>query len=281
MADGLIHIQGDPTHKPIRPVLDFSNPINEGRIGVWAHYEGGGDTVHDIGPYQLHGTVQSAGMNWVRTRYGFAGDYVGNVGDWVACGTSPLLETPKDSTYITRFNVDAVSPPNAGSILASKSTLIGSSGIEWAVLDATKKIAMVWNDGGVKGFYTSTSTITYGTWVWVAFVRSVQDGKVYIYIDGKLDASVTAATADIVYSSDVFKIGEQPNNVEFNGKIEFASLWNRALSAAEVALLYHRPYEGIIPSRYVPVTAAAAVGDAIQLVNGGLVSAGLRRGLAA
>ncbi len=60
----------------------------------------------------------------------------------------------------------------------------------------------------------------------------------YLYIDGKLDASVPA-TGNIATNSFPVRIGENAErpNRSFRGELDELQIWNRALSVEEIALL--------------------------------------------
>lgn len=85
-------------------------------------------------------------------------------------------------------------------------------------------------------------------------VAAVYDGtNIYIYVDGTLDAS-TPATGSIVQNSFPVCLGANPDApllYYFNGVLDEVSLYNRALSANEIELIYLTGVGGKCP---VPIT---------------------------
>jgi len=72
-------------------------------------------------------------------------------------------------------------------------------------------------------------------------VATIYDGtNIYLYVDGVLDAS-TPATGTIWQNNSPVEIGNtynNPNNYCFDGLIDAVSIYNRALSAKEIAAIY-------------------------------------------
>jgi len=83
-------------------------------------------------------------------------------------------------------------------------------------------------------------------------VATIYDGtNIYLYVDGVLDAS-TPATGTIWQNNSPVEIGNtynNPNNYCFDGLIDEASIYNRALSAAEIAAIYAAGSAGKCPPR--------------------------------
>ncbi len=109
-----------------------------------------------------------------------------------------------------------------------------------------------WRLQGTSGAKTVTFSVT-GTTVSDLFgtrnvndrqwhhVAGVYDGaKIYLYVDGTLDVS-QASTGAITQTSDLLTIGNnlgQPGLL-WNGLMDEVSLYNRALSAGEIAAIYN------------------------------------------
>jgi len=85
-----------------------------------------------------------------------------------------------------------------------------------------------------------------------------------LYINGTLDASVTATTAIPTgggyfgFGTDEYAGSHYGGARTLPGTIPLARYWNRALSPAEVASLYADPYAPLQPARRVWATGAAA-----------------------
>jgi PKD repeat protein len=86
-------------------------------------------------------------------------------------------------------------------------------------------------DGGPGGSVTSTSVVMDGSWHHVAGIK--RGTGIEIWVDGQRQAtSTTTGTAD----SGTFAIGRDGPCCEFfNGDMDEAKIWNRALSSSEIA----------------------------------------------
>jgi hypothetical protein len=94
--------------------------------------------------------------------------------------------------------------------------------------------------GGFKGWVASApAPVPTEQW---SHVAGVYDGtNVLIYVNGAAVGAPTAATGQIVTSGNNLQIGHDPSNSSwyFNGLIDEASLYARALSAGEVQAIYN------------------------------------------
>jgi hypothetical protein len=114
--------------------------------------------------------------------------------------------------------------------------LAGSSSIRfWLFLD------------GGRGWTASASAPLSANW-W-SHVAGVYDGaSISVYVNGVLVGPATAASGQIVSSAHNLQIGHDPSNPRyFNGLIDEASLYNRALSASEIHDIYASGIAGKCP----------------------------------
>ena len=112
---------------------------------------------------------------------------------------------------------------------------------------------LVWNasETGLPGPYfnvTSTNAFSANTWyhVVVSFNNSTDLDGAKIYINGSLDTSGQARTADIESSNDVH-IGNSGLALDwpFHGKIDQTRFFTKALSSSEVSTLYAETVETV------------------------------------
>lgn len=74
-------------------------------------------------------------------------------------------------------------------------------------------------------------------WHFITGVQDMNFGRMYLYVDGaQKKAGVNAGT---ISNNHDFNIGYEPSRGYFNGVIDDVRVYNRALSSAEVALLYN------------------------------------------
>src|SRR3989338_4058816 len=181
------------------------------------------------------------GMAWTTPKIGIGAvefdgtdDYV-NVGnfhvvssnDWaVSVWVNP---TTVDATFgaFVFFNGDAMSPTvggfgfrlQEGTRLVRLYTVVGTNSEESV---------------------NSVSAVSLSTWTHIVVLKSGTARQ--IYINGTLDNSDTLSSATMDYTDDtpVTRIGVIDNDVRwFNGLIDDVRVYNRAISAAEIAQLYN------------------------------------------
>lgn len=83
--------------------------------------------------------------------------------------------------------------------------------------------------------FLTTATVPTGSWTYATFVRS--GGNIYWYLNGKLDASNTDSSS--ISDTGLFYVGYAPTwTAYYPGILDDIRIYNRALSATEVAALY-------------------------------------------
>ncbi|MCL5006901.1 MAG: LamG domain-containing protein, partial [Patescibacteria group bacterium] len=92
------------------------------------------------------------------------------------------------------------------------------------------------NNYGFNGQASNTAIAT-GAWHYACFVKDGTAGT--YYLDGQPNGSITASL-DVVYRAGDFAIGKDyRDNVDyFNGLLDNLRIYNRALSSAEISLIY-------------------------------------------
>ena len=68
----------------------------------------------------------------------------------------------------------------------------------------------------------------------------------FLYVDGTVDVS-QAATGSIAQNTNALCIGANSSSYFFNGEVDEASIYNRALSAAEIQTIYNASSNGKCP----------------------------------
>jgi fibronectin type 3 domain-containing protein len=245
-----------------------------GAVDVYSFEEGTGTT-----------TIDSVGGN--------NGTLQGNTSPtWVAgqVGTG-ALSFSGDGTYLQTTAESAVKVnSNLATVLGSTSTLSvwvkttqvgnnthymapaitgaeqngGSSDINWGTLNASGQIGVYVGDTG--GVY-STNPINNGQWHNVVMTRDAGTGTVQLYVDGVLNGTASLGSGNktsqfflIGALSDVASNGTTFSGANyFNGSIDELRIYNRVLSAAEVAAL------STAPSAPAGFTATAQSASTIQL----------------
>jgi len=91
-------------------------------------------------------------------------------------------------------------------------------------------------NGTVSGRATSNAGYALGNWFLI--VGTYDGSNVRIYYNGVIGATVGTLTGNISFSGDSIKIGKQSGGSFFNGSIDDVRIYNRALTASDVAALY-------------------------------------------
>ena len=118
--------------------------------------------------------------------------------------------------------------------------IIGTTSIGGATFFVNENAGVLKLVHGRKNFTDTVSpalTITAGTWYHAAVVMNRTAASVTFYLDG-------VASAATSYDADAFtdvtdRVGSFGNGEMFDGKIDDARIYNRALSASEISELYN------------------------------------------
>jgi len=91
---------------------------------------------------------------------------------------------------------------------------------------------------------STNASIPTGTWTHVAATYDPSPGnEVRLYINGQLDNSTNFAHGPIDSSDSALTIGNRMGQHYFDGTIDEVAIYNRALSAEEIAELYEAAYD--------------------------------------
>ncbi|MBD3260062.1 hypothetical protein GF371_05570, partial [Candidatus Woesearchaeota archaeon] len=94
----------------------------------------------------------------------------------------------------------------------------------------------------------STTRINDSAWHHVVAVRNNQTGRMLIYIDGSLENNNSRINKGSISNSHNVFIGSRANisNTHFNGTIDNARIYNRALTSAQILALYRNKTDTIV-----------------------------------
>ena len=224
---------------PYNPLLKppLGTPINKARarqlglVSYWLMNENGGPTVLDLSGNGNHGTL--SGVTWTTGLYGPALNFgVGNF--FVNCGHNPSLDITGEVTIIVAFT---------GADTGANVTLVGKEGKNTYWLNTYSDELQFYTGG--KAAYSSAGLIADNVPVIVAVTRNNAEDLSKFYFNGVFDVSSDAGGNIGSYPANDLYFGIDPRDetgLEFVGMIDFVMLYNRALSASEIALLYREPF---------------------------------------
>lgn len=219
---------------------------HHGLCGYWHCNEIVGGKVLDLSGNRNHGTLQPTYPSDAptivasrSTRFSKALKYNGN--DYVNVPYNATLNFAGGSfTLGAWIKSGSLSPTAAGPIVARD---VGSNKASWwvRVQSDYKILFLVSGEGGPEESVFSASTVL-NTWTHVVAVKDNSTSQIHIYIDGVLENSASDATgSNDPTNNNPLRIGNYNADAAdryFNGAIDEICIYNRALSAAEIATRY-------------------------------------------
>lgn len=244
--------------KPSFPKVRWSHPLARGLVACWAMGEGSGKTVNDLSGHAFNGVLQSTAPAWKGGQSGWALDFTGSSNAQVDCGNDLCLSGATAATWAFWLYLSSTA---VGRIVTKWTGSGATSAWELEIIAVGKLNVAVANSGGNINQQSMTSGATIGVWQHFA-ATFVAPTTMAFYLNGALVPSGTNA-------SNVVSIGASTSNVQMGFEtaettggapmiLDTLSIWNRALSAPEIAQLakdhwcYLRPRVGQIKSAFVP-----------------------------
>jgi hypothetical protein len=160
------------------------------------------------------------------------------VDDYVQVADHSSLDITNELTIASWVNPDSYD----GTILAKRDFSGGERTNYHSWVDASGYIDFEFNyNNSAKGAATSVATIPTNSWSHVAITYDQQNIK--IYINGVLNKT-EQETDDLTPNNNVLSIGRviresNSNFQEFDGNLDEVSIWNEAITAAEITALYN------------------------------------------
>jgi len=219
------------TKPPVGTRLDRAHPLNRGLVAYWPFWEGGGSVVRDIAGQSMVGTLTN-GPVWTGGQFGQALSFDGS-DDFVNVGNTSSSLYSGDFTLSVRVRLNANG--NYPTIIDKRSAV--SAGVNFAFNSNTRKLFLRLSTTDLIG----TAVIPLSTWTHVSAIRS--GSTVKFYINGVQDGSdFTGNGGDFSNTNSMTFGGNLINGLYLTGLIDDVRVYNRALSAAEVAELYADPF---------------------------------------
>ncbi|MFA6510070.1 MAG: LamG domain-containing protein, partial [Candidatus Peribacteraceae bacterium] len=198
----------------------------EGRMGYWRFFEGAGTTVADSSGNNVTGTFVN-NVQWTEGRTG-KGARIDNISSGISVARNFVgLE---DYTFAAWVNLKGNHKNYTGTIMSSG---------DWNTSHWAFGISQTNTSLQVRGPTLSRNySFSLNTWYHVCAVRAAN--KVTFYVNGSPIGSLTASTNTLVSNAANTMIGRETyagGYFSFNGIIDDAAVYNRALSDYEVKLL--------------------------------------------
>ncbi|MBU6320949.1 four helix bundle protein [Patescibacteria group bacterium] len=213
-------------------------PNNLGLVGYWPFDEGSGSTAYDRSGFGNNGTLVNSPA-WTVGKLGGALSFNGT-NQYTTTGTTSFPTGSSARSVFAWIYVagstgneqDVFSYGNGGTTVQASNFGMQASGL--------KLFFSSWGSGSAT--FNSSLSVTTGTWHFVGYTLT-SSGTATLYLDGTSAQATGMSVGTVIPAvSDASVIGSGPNGQEsgryFDGKIDDVRIYNRALSAADVARLY-------------------------------------------
>ncbi|MDD4062226.1 MAG: LamG domain-containing protein [Candidatus Pacebacteria bacterium] len=227
------------------PEIVFDNsgkPQIEGLVGHWTMNEGEGGVAHDLSGQENHGTLVND-PTWANGKVGGALDFDGT-DDYVNCGSGTSLDSITTQVSISQWIKFNTSQNTRCFIFRRLDTSHSSYAI--GVDDSTNNIIKFYTLTDTGNSNTLTSPLTYNDGNWHNVVGVWNGTNKFLYIDGMQVATIAFSGTMNNWGSANLYLGSLSGYAQFfNGSIDDIRIYNRALTAEEIRLIYESGLDGV------------------------------------
>ncbi|MEI7425551.1 MAG: DUF2341 domain-containing protein [Candidatus Moraniibacteriota bacterium] len=213
--------------------------MSDGLVGHWKMDETNGNAIDSSGNGNVLTNTNTA--TFTAGKFGNAGNLVAASSQYFTCtdancGGTSKLDTPTTFTTSAWINSTNVTANNQQIISKSDGSSGANAAYELRFNGTSGKIQFVGYIGGAYQSIISSTVLSNNTW-YLATVT--YDGvNLKLFLNGILDSTPVATTGSMSDSAANFAIGGRGDGYYFNGKIDEARVYKRALSTKEISSLY-------------------------------------------
>lgn len=226
--------------------INWSDPLTRGLVGCWLMNEGSGGRINDYSGNGNHGIVSADNAPvWTGGESGPALDWAAQSGDdYYNCGAGSSLDITGEITIVASFK-----PVTDQTFL----TICGKEGTSsyWLFQSPAESRELGFYAGGSIS-YSDRPIYTVGEWCHVVCASKGAGGTLW-YINGVLRGTLSECGNMASNPTDPLYIGIDPRDQTdygFDGVLNYIYIYNRILSASEIAQLYREPF---FMSKRVPI----------------------------
>lgn len=249
-------------HKPPRgTLLDPSHALARGLAGGWLTNEAGGDRLFDCSGYQSHAALinMDPPTDWVGGLRGFALRFVGSSSQHLVAPPTGAFSFP-----VAHFTLETIALWDGTSTWMSLSGINDAGSNQYGVYELMRRndsglvMLRVYSTTGGSVWATTPASMVAGRW---HHVVAVFDGRVQVYLDGHSGTKSAPLSGSRAVAGGPLRMAAEDDGGApaffWSGGIELFRVWDRALSAAEIAFLSREPYAMF--QRRLPVWSFAGV----------------------
>jgi hypothetical protein len=260
------------TKPPQGVPLDSDNLLTEGIVNYNTFNEGGGDVSYNLSGYRANGVLTDyifGEISWKAGALNFPG-----TNEYINIPNTANLILDTRLTIVARIKVNAL--VNFTRVVGKEKGVPGNHRSQFYMsIHGSGEIGVGWYDTSWHEIQSSSVFVGIGTWHNIAIV--LDGSAVKFYVDGIEEIQIfTWSPGNDSLESDL-AIGcftSIPNSSFFNGLIDQVIIWNRILTADDIAILSDNPWRLHIPI-HIPIEAVVP----IAVYSGRGIGRGTGRGI--
>ncbi len=230
-------------HKPIRGAqLNRVHPLARGLVLCLLGNEGIGSHANDLSANGNDGTIING--TWTPATRGWSLNLDGT-GDYIDCGSGGSLDLTTAATWVIRAKQNAY--VNLAGLI--NKYFVGAGRRSFAIITAIDtEITLFLSDDGTGSEQDNSGLdagFTDASWTHIVLTydgSTIPSPTISYYKNGNLIETDATAISSLHATVDNLWLGKSFGNAYFNGEIDNILIYNRALSAADVAYLYREPF---------------------------------------
>lgn len=227
-----------PQAKPPFPVLNRGHPLAQGLVGAWAFYEGSGLRLNDLSGRGNNGALTN-GPTWGGGQSGYALSFDGT-DDYVSITNSSVFDFGANDFSASWWEYRVSNTNGRAAIVRDNFVGFTPFLFGYSSGGATLQIYMTsnnstWNIASAN----SLGPVTLNTWNYFVVTRR---GTSFFAYKNAVQTDTWTSALGLAAGGGNLQLGKY-TSFFFSGLLDQVRIYNRALSASEVAMLYARPWD--------------------------------------
>ncbi len=233
--------------------LNKKHKLAQGLVGAWLMNEYAGNTVYDLSGNGNHGTINDA--DWVAGGLDFPGS-----NNYINCGDGTDLHFESNFTISQWVKTDTIVSYDSFFSKGESTSNTYHNYLSYRNTDTSFKCSI-----GNEVTYDITPAIPLSKGVLHNIIFKVDDDFLYVYVDNIQKAKTTRTVTGLTGANKKLLFGAWSTTSynDYNGFIYYTLIYNRALSASDIAQLHRTPYAFFQPKispagLYIPAVGGVA-----------------------